>query len=402
VGEQIWDRAVVWAHRPEGLAAAAWLAGRGVSVRLLCAGAFPERLAPPSTVRGPWSAVAPWTGERRHALPRLGVFAGGALHPAPRRKRDLWALLGATGLGAWAGALLDRTGGDDDARSWVRTRLGSAAYDRGLDGFLQQRLGGAPHRLPGGLARTLLGRRLDEAWALPDASERTQRWVDAVIEAGGEALEEVVVHGADVEAGRWEALQTEFGRERLEGPLVTDATPGQLAALVESAPFDRPPRADLVEVRLPTDGALPYDRVWVLGRRPPLLQVHRSGDHHVVAELVLPVEHPAHGAAPAVHESLARTLLEGIVEVSAGEAVVRRHAEAVARPRPDAWRARDAAYQRAAIVPVGDAAWGVPLGLGDLAAQLELLVDGAVVATQRQHLLAAGPPEEPWCLVGEG
>jgi len=407
-----WDRAVVLCHTGAGLRAGAWLAEQGVAVRLLCTGPFPVHGAQ-QVVRGPWSVVGPLCAERRQVEVRKGIWLRGRWWASPRRKRDLLRAAGAEGVGGLLGALADRLGRTDDAESWVRMRLGSTAWEGGLGASLGQRLGGSLRGVPAGVAGAVFGRgEREPAWAVGrDGASHVEHLVDAVIEGGGEALEEVGVEGLEVEHGRVVAVHTEFGRELVPGPLFTDLAPWQLAPWLEGELAAPPqgPGALSVEVELPAAAALPYDVGWVLGERPPLVAVRAALDPSgcvrsdaVVAELRLPPFHPARRLDDRALASLARTLLDGMVELAPGPARVSRGpGPVVDGPSAAAWRGLAEAYQRLGVVPLGPTGWQLPHRWADELASLALAADGAVTTTLRDALLRPGPPEEPWSLVSE-
>lgn len=406
----IGERALVLCRGVAGLEAAAWLASRGVAVRLLCLGALPEPLHWPVAYRGPASLVRPLAGSSRPTPVRRGVWVQGRMAPAPTRKRDLVALSGEAGWWGLGAALFDRRHDGPSARAWGRGRFGATAFDRVLGPWLTQRTGVGARELPAGAARALVGRGdPDGWWRCAEGAARRERWIDAIHEAAGEVLEDVGVEGVELDDGRLVALETEFGRELVEGALVTDLAPGALAALGLPVPAGGD-AVDAVEIELEVERPLEVDVLWVLGERPPLVALYAGHDaageptSSVVARMVLPLGHPAAAASDARLGHLARTLVDGIVTPLDAPHRVRRHPGSVAAPRraeEAAWPERCRAYQRLGIQPVGEVAWQVPHAPGDALRPLALAMEGAVVATQRARLSPSGPPEEPWCLVSE-
>ena len=414
------ERALVLCHTEAGLRAAAWLARRGVAVRLLCTGPFPVSMGAPVALAGPEEPLTTWFGPLAEVTPSLALQVGGRALAVPRRKRDLLQAVDGS-RGALVRYLVGRAlRPADTAMEWTSRWLGTAAWDHALGPWLTKRMGGPAARAPAGAAWRLFGRGDGDGWWAParDGTQRAFAWVDEVIEAGGEALEEVAVEGLEVDEGRVLAVLTEFGREHIPGRLVTDLSPGQLARwLPEEAGLDRAelmswPVADRVDVRLPVavSDARPWSQ-WVCDDRKPLVTVRRAWEapgvpsrDEVVAELVLGAGDTFADRSEAALGQLAATLLDGIAEVTGPPRAVVRHRGVVPRPIPRSeaqWPEVARRYQSLGILPVGEGGLGLPMALRDEWSHLDAAYDGAVVATLRDRLLTHGAPEEPWVLMGE-
>jgi len=72
-------------------------------------------------------------------------------------------------------------------------------------------------------------------WRVPaqGAAALPKRWIDAVLDKGGEVLDGVAIEGFDVEDGRVTAVQTDHGREHVLGRLFVDAPIDDVAEWVE-------------------------------------------------------------------------------------------------------------------------------------------------------------------------
>jgi len=413
------DRALVVCRTEAGVRAAAWLAHHGVAVRLLCTGPFPRPLGAGLAYRGRPEQLGTILGEVVDVRPSTALSIGSATIDAPRRKRDLLAAVGAGGPGGLARYVVGRAlRPSDNAMEWVCRWLGAAVWDEAIGPWLAKRLGGPAARVPAGVAYGLFGRGDPEGWWAPghSGSQRVSAWVDGVIEAGGEALEEVSIEEIEIEHGRIVAVVTEFGRELVEGRLITDLPPGELAALLpDAAGLDRVelsswPLSDRVEVEVKVEAeAHPWLR-WVCTDRQRLASVRRgwgsAGEprpDRLIAELVLPAGDAFHGADDAALGELATVLLDGLCTQVGSPLRVRRHRRVVSRSFPrveEGWGELALRYQALGVLPVGETGWGLPHDLCDELALLERARDGAVVATLRQQLLGHGAPEEPWIAVG--
>ena len=397
------DRAVVLCRTAAGMRAATWLAQRGVAVRVLCTtpSVPTDEL---SLVAGPKDAVASLVGPVEAVEPALLLWHDGRAVTLPQTKRGLATVVqGRTGsaLGSLA---LGRFHRGPTAEDWVRRWLGGRVWTDAVHGWLDHRLAGPAARAPAGVARRLLGGSTEGGWWRPlwDGAERTERRVGRILDSGGEVLEAVAVEALEVEHGRLVCLQSEFGFEPLDGPLITDLPPAELMALVEEeerAFAPTPPLGD--RVRVEVDGTIPADAILVLDGSRQLLRLVRS-EGGVVAEAVVAPGEQLYSAAHAQLGEAIRDRLDGMVLRMGAVRHVQRQPRCITCPRPSAeapWDRLVHRYAALGVVPVGESGWLLPLRLSDELAQLEALSRGAVVATQRASLLEDGPPAEPWSLL---
>jgi hypothetical protein len=247
------------------------------------------------------------------------VWLDGRVHPLPLGIADVVRAFGARGAeGVVSARLRTRFGRTlalgGEARSyadWVAQRLGREVLSTLHSPYATARFGLSPEGLSAQLAYETHcrqpGRRLAFAMG-PD--QLRQHLIDRILEAGGEVLEDVEVDEIEVADGTVVAVQTNHGREHVEGTLFVDAPLQEIAMwlptpLVAGWEFDlsRLQHRHGLEVTLnaPTE-ALPFElhliglRAWKLTRRG-LLPGWASSIGTVTAHLTL-TEHDPLWLAP--------------------------------------------------------------------------------------------------------
>lgn len=322
--------AVVLARGATGLRASAWLSARGTPVRHLAMG--PPALEPrwPVLIRGEERDLAAWLGPVRSVRASVGVWYRGTLRGMPQRRRDLATMVGST-WAALAQDLRPHLRGPRTLGQWGRRSFGRSGWTRCLRSILSKRLGvscdAEPAELAGLLTVSEHARWMTPLWS---AQEAHDAHVEAVLAAGGDAVHDVAVEAIELDGGRVARLLTEFGREHLDGALVTDLAPWRVAELLPRSEMPEGEVAalrglpvqerSLVQVRLAGPSTLPWV-LWVADAHLPVVEVRRAwqepgapADDRVVVEL-----QSAPGAERA--EQWARDFLQPIAPVARVESI---------------------------------------------------------------------------------
>ena len=368
------ERAVVLSMGSAGGRASAWLARRGVAVRHLGMDGSNGRIAfddpvEPAAIHGDAATVGSWIGSAIDVTARRGIWIRGQLHPMPTRRRQLAALCDGSSWGL-AVDLRPRGRPPRSIDAWGPRHFGQVAYQRLLRPLFAKRLGASPAEVSADLAALLVGSARGRWWAPSDdpAAAAAQR-TEAVLDAGGEALQDVEVHGLEVEGGRITAVMTEFGREHVPDRLYTDLPARSLVRLLPSDVLSQGDRAALdalpVTTRARVDlrveaASLPWS-VWVAGADVAALQVRRfvgrSGEprpDRVRVDL-------CHAPPDEEAGRLARRIVSTMATVK-GVIAVSRHL--VPCPPSPAGAAALRRLWDLGIVAVGAAALHLPLGVG--------------------------------------
>jgi hypothetical protein len=410
------DRAVVLASSVAGLRAGSWLAERGVAVRWLGLGPLPVPTPWPPALRGRPAELEPLVGGVSEVRPVRALLVDGALHDVPRRRRDLLRLGGPPGpadLVRWA---LARLGRADSLEGWCAAHLGPVFTRRIALPYAASRLGGPAGLLAAGQGSALFGRE-DAGWQAPEADP--EAWAEgrreAMLDAGGEVLEDVEVGSFEVDEGGVVAVHTEFGRELVDELVFVDLEPARLLSLLpaEAVPaglhreLARLPAAGEVVVELHgAASALPWV-VHVADAARPGFRVFRPADapgvpspHRVQVQLAALADDPVWLDDSAAGAAALRTV-RGLVD-DATVHRIERSAGALIRCAPAAEAALDRALQAwgpLGLVPVGPRALHAPLDLEDEATWLTLVTSGTSPQQARRTLLKPGARGHPWTLV---
>ncbi len=372
---------------PSGLRASAWLARRNVAVRHLGLTDWPVPVRWPPAVYGAPHDLDDWLGRTVPVSPTLGLWFRGRLHRMPTRRRDLARLVGSS----WWRLARDLRPRVRDPRSvgqWGARTFGRPAWKQVVRILASKRLGISCDSEPAPLAGLLVAHR-PQGWrsALHGSADATTQQVEAILDAGGEALQNVEVERIEVSKGRITGVLTEFGRELVDGPLYTDLPPGLIASLLPPATLGKAKLTELVAlpvqerniVVLEADAEeLPW-LVWVADAHSPVVRVHRGFGRpgsprpdRLWVELERAGE-PDHMAEVAFAEVVKWAPVHRVVGVE-------RYTLPVPTLRPRTLQAMQQLW-RMGVVPVGPHAFHLPIGLAQEAALARRIHQGASVET---------------------
>ncbi len=412
------ERALVLARGAAGLRAGSWLAAQGASVRWIGLEGLPS--APPSllAVSGEAHGLTQLLGPVVDTRPRLGLWFDGRVVDVPRRRRDLHGLCGEPSLGGvlrWAVARA-RGGRDDTLAGWCRAELGPVPTERIALPLASTRLGGDAEQLAARQALRLFGGGMAGGWWAPTGD--TGDWADgrreAILDGGGEVLENVAIESLEVEDGRVVAVHTEFGRELVDGVVHTDLPPAEVLELLPADAIPAGlrqqvaelPAAHRIEVTVSVE---PVALPWVLNIvRGPMgvSRITRVPDapgmprpDSLIVEIVAQSDDPA-WTDDDVAAGRAVDALRRLAVVRSMSPVVHREARSVPRCTAAAEATTGRlleVWDRLGIVPVGETALHSSLTIYDESVWLSLAPGGLRAA--RRALAPTGRRRTPWTFV---
>jgi hypothetical protein len=281
-------RAVVIADSARGLRAAAWLAHRGVAVRVLAtpAGGRLDVWLPRYATR-PLREV--WPGPSRET-PHQELWTSAARIPLPHRRTTLYQALGGTAVGLALDLGLNAGSSLGTYAGWSRRRLGTGLTHEVVTQYARRRFARPADSLPGWLGSWCHGGASPDALWLPDA-EPTSHQLDQILGAGGDVVLDVEVLHFEVVNGRVEAIETDVGRELIDDLLWVEAVPEDLVDWCGVLPGVDADVSEVWEISIPAmdqspvlahcaDPALPF---WLVHRTPTSVAAYTTSREPVDA-----------------------------------------------------------------------------------------------------------------------
>ena len=355
------------ASRQSGCGASAWLARRGTVVRHVGLGEVTSDPRWPWAVRGAPEVVEPWMGPSKPIEVSVGVLYRDRVMTMPQRRRDVTSLVGGTWL-SLAQALRPHLRSPRTLGQWGRRTFGGEAWRRMLRTLVSKRLGVSCDAEPAVFAGLLVVDPGAEWRTLQMTAEQaSEAQTEAVLEAGGEVLDQVEVEALEVEDDRVTGVMTEFGREWVTGRLLSDLPPIELALRLTPGVLSPDDVAALrtltlqerAVVRVSVQAKPPLPReIWVADARIPVVRMWWANRTlpREPSQLMVELEtFPGTVRARAI----ARSAVERVVTVT-GVHEVERIVVPVPTRDPEALRAL-ARLRELGIEPVGSLATHLPL-----------------------------------------